>query len=132
MVAQVIVVGAGIGGLAVAHGLRSAGWSVVVLERAPVLAPVGAGLTLWPNALAALDALGVGEHVREVSAPIARAVTLAPDGRTLARIPLADLAARFEPLRAILRADLQRELVAALGAEAVRLGTEVARVDGLD
>ncbi len=34
MVAQVIVVGAGIGGLAVAHGLRSAGWSVVVLERA--------------------------------------------------------------------------------------------------
>lgn len=61
---QAVVVGGGIGGLAAAIGLRQAGWDVEVLERADELTEVGAGISLWPNGLAALDALGVGEPVR--------------------------------------------------------------------
>ena len=52
-----VVVGAGIGGLAAARALQSVDWSVRVLEQAPVLDPLGAGITLWPNAMHALDRL---------------------------------------------------------------------------
>lgn len=62
-----VIVGAGIGGLAAAIALRRRGWDVTVLERAPVLREVGAGISLWPNAIRALDLLGVGDQVREFS-----------------------------------------------------------------
>jgi 2-polyprenyl-6-methoxyphenol hydroxylase-like FAD-dependent oxidoreductase len=111
-VGQAIVVGAGIGGLAAAHGLRRDGWDVTVLERAPELASVGAGLTLWPNALAALDALDLGPRVRSIAQPVKSATTLSPDGRVMARLPLAEMTARFGTLLAVHRADLQRALIA--------------------
>jgi 2-polyprenyl-6-methoxyphenol hydroxylase-like FAD-dependent oxidoreductase len=59
-----VVVGGGIGGLAAAAGLNRIGWPAVVLEQAPAITEVGAGLSLWPNALRSLDALGIGEQVR--------------------------------------------------------------------
>ena len=61
---RTIVIGGGIAGLASALALTRRGWHVEVLERAPEFGEVGAGLSLWPNALRALDALGVGEQVR--------------------------------------------------------------------
>lgn len=59
-----VVVGGGIGGLAAAIGLQRIGWSAVVLEQAPAITDVGAGLSLWANALRSFDVLGVGEQVR--------------------------------------------------------------------
>ena len=56
---QALVVGGGIGGLAAALALQRVGWRARVLERSPVLTELGAGLSLWSNALAALDALGL-------------------------------------------------------------------------
>src|SRR5262249_61037939 len=61
---RAIIIGGGIAGLASALALTRHGWQVEVLERAPGLTEAGAGLSLWPNALRALDALGVGEPVR--------------------------------------------------------------------
>ena len=58
---KALVVGAGIGGLAAALALHRAGWQVQVLERATALGEVGAGLTLSPNAMLAIDWLGLGE-----------------------------------------------------------------------
>lgn len=63
------VIGGGIGGLATALALANAGWTVTVFEKAPVLTEVGAGITLWPNALAALDHLGIGDDIRSRAAP---------------------------------------------------------------
>ena len=60
---RAVVVGAGIGGLAAALALARQGWQVSVLERAPELGEVGAGLTLSPNAMRALDWLGVREEL---------------------------------------------------------------------
>lgn len=54
-----VVVGGGVGGLAVAAGLHQRGWDVRVLERAPEFTEVGAGISLWPNAFRALAAVGV-------------------------------------------------------------------------
>ncbi len=57
---HVVVVGGGIGGLAAAVALHGVGWDVTVLERAPELAEVGAGVSLWPNAVRALQSIHPG------------------------------------------------------------------------
>ncbi|WP_433798517.1 FAD-dependent oxidoreductase [Actinomycetospora sp. CA-084318] len=62
--ARAVVVGAGLGGLAGAIALARRGWEVTVLERRDRPGEVGAGIALWPNGLAALDELGVGDDVR--------------------------------------------------------------------
>ena len=49
-----IVIGGGIGGLALAAGLRGSGLEPIVLERAPEFRALGAALTLAANAMRAL------------------------------------------------------------------------------
>ncbi|MBK8541534.1 MAG: FAD-binding protein [Ardenticatenia bacterium] len=61
---RAVIVGGGIGGLAAAIALQQAGLEVRVLEQAGSLRAAGAGLWLWPNALAALDRLGALGAVR--------------------------------------------------------------------
>ena len=82
--ARAVVIGAGIGGLAAAAGLRAAGWDVTVCERAAALEPVGAGLALAPNGLRALDALGIGDAVRAHAVPQEMGIR-SPGGRWLLR-----------------------------------------------
>lgn len=60
----VLVAGGGIGGLATALALVRRGFTVKVLEQAPELGEIGAGMQLGPNAFHAFDALGVGEKGR--------------------------------------------------------------------
>ena len=48
---SVIVIGAGIGGLALALALQRRGISVAIYERASKLAEVGAGVMLTPNSI---------------------------------------------------------------------------------
>src|SRR6185312_4768451 len=62
---DVIVVGAGLGGLAAAVGLHRAGHTVSVLQRAPQSRETGAGIGIMPNGVLALDALGLGAAARE-------------------------------------------------------------------
>ena len=60
----VIVAGGGIGGLAAALALVRQGFNVQVLEQAPEIGEIGAGIQLGPNAFHAFDALGVGDKTR--------------------------------------------------------------------
>ena len=64
---HVIIIGAGIGGLAAALSLHRHGMRVSVYEQAPELREFGAGLMVTPNAMHALDFLGVGDVIAATS-----------------------------------------------------------------
>lgn len=86
MKGNVVVVGSGVGGLAAARALTQQGWSVAVYERSPALPRTGTALGMWPEALAALDEMGVGDKVRGAATRVSEAGTAGlrtPAGRTL-------------------------------------------------
>jgi 2-polyprenyl-6-methoxyphenol hydroxylase-like FAD-dependent oxidoreductase len=118
---RVAVIGAGIGGLTAAIGLQRAGAEVTVLERARGPAFVGAGLSLFGNGFTALDAVGLDLRHLGTPRPDLRAGQRRPDGRWLSVTP----AAALRELRVVHRADLHRELAAALRPGTIRYGTPV-------
>ena len=59
------IIGGGIGGLAAAIALHRAGREVLVFEQARRFSRVGADINLTPNAVRALDGLGIGAALRE-------------------------------------------------------------------
>ncbi|WP_322865557.1 FAD-dependent monooxygenase [Aquicoccus sp. G2-2] len=73
---NVIVIGAGIGGLAAACALGLRGARVRVLEQAPAITEVGAGLQMSPNAVAVLRGLGLEPALLASDAVRGRAVVL--------------------------------------------------------
>ncbi|CAD6241905.1 unnamed protein product [Miscanthus lutarioriparius] len=62
---DIVVVGAGLAGLATALGLHRRGVRSLVLESSPALRTSGFAFTAWQNAFRALDALGVGDKIRK-------------------------------------------------------------------
>ncbi|GAA3434822.1 FAD-dependent monooxygenase [Kutzneria kofuensis] len=104
-----MVVGGGIGGLAAAARLRMDGWDVRVLERAGGLPETGTALGLWPAAVKALDAIGVGDLAREQGRPQLRTTLLRPDGTRIASMSQKD------PIHLLSRPPLLRLLHKAAG-----------------
>lgn len=88
MTGTAVVVGAGVGGLATAIGLRRAGWRVSVLERRTEPERYGTAFGIHPTAQAALDRLGVGEAFRARAVPYRGARIRTPEGAVLASLPL--------------------------------------------
>jgi 2-polyprenyl-6-methoxyphenol hydroxylase-like FAD-dependent oxidoreductase len=68
----ILIAGGGIGGLAAALGLARKGIGRIVLEKAPVLGEIDAGIQLGPNAFHAFDYLGVGDAARAMAVFIDR------------------------------------------------------------
>jgi salicylate hydroxylase len=119
------ILGAGIGGLAAAVSLRQAGHAVTVFEQASRFARVGADINLTPNAVRALDGIGVGEALRETAArPRYRISRMWDTGEETSRLGMAEEAeARYgAPQLTLHRADLMSALEAALPAGLVQLG----------
>ncbi len=87
------IVGAGIGGLVAAIALRRAGHDVIVFEQAKQFARVGADINLTPNAVRALDGLGVGEAARVTAARPSHRISRTYDtGEETSRLEMADSA----------------------------------------
>jgi salicylate hydroxylase len=132
---RILIVGAGIGGLAAALALLRDGHDVAVYEQADRLAELGAGVQISANGARALFALGLEGAIRRVwSEPAGKEIRLWNTGETWKLFDLgAESAARYgAPYFMIHRADLHTALVDAVRAvrpDAIHLG---ARASGFD
>ena len=111
----VLVAGGGIGGLSAALSIAATGRAVTVLEKAPELGEIGAGIQLGPNAFHVFDRLGIGERARKMAVFIDNLLLMdaMADGE-ICRVPLGDdFRAHFgNPYAVIHRGDLHGVLLA--------------------
>ena len=124
---KAIVVGAGIGGLAVGLAMKRIGWTVMVCDPGIRHVPDITSITLWSNAMAALRDLGVEEGVLPRS-HVLRAVHIrSREGRVLARFDAKELEGKRGAMSVcITRADLMDVLLGALGRDVVVPGMTIA------
>jgi salicylate hydroxylase len=116
------VVGGGIGGIAAACSLRQRGVDVTVFEQARALGEVGAGLTIFPNALRQLERLGLGEALAAVGAKIGEGSRYCrADGTVVGPIVTTD-STGWNGMYGMHRADLLNILAAKLPSKTIRLG----------
>jgi 2-polyprenyl-6-methoxyphenol hydroxylase-like FAD-dependent oxidoreductase len=99
---RAIIVGGGIGGLTTAFALRRIGAEVVILEKTAELREIGAGISIWVNAMEVLAGLGLADAVR------------AAGGATISRLPSEALGKMFGLNVILTRSDLQRVLLDAV------------------
>jgi 2-polyprenyl-6-methoxyphenol hydroxylase-like FAD-dependent oxidoreductase len=125
MAHEIVVVGAGIAGLATAVALQRRGHDVTVIEERTDTSS-GAGISIWPNALAALDEIGVGDAVRESGGRVTAGALRWRDGSWLRR-PSAErmITALGEPLVVVRRCTLTNVLLGALEPGTVETGLAV-------
>ena len=121
---RVLIVGAGIAGLALARALHRCGITAEVVERVAEWHPLGAGIYLPANAVRALDDLGIGPAEAQAN-PIAHQRLLDHRGNLLADIDLDRLWDGVGGCVAIHRAELHEALRQATAEVPVRLGTSV-------
>jgi FAD-dependent urate hydroxylase len=131
MTLRILVVGAGIAGLAAARGLRVAGFRPDVVEELPATMTPAAGIYLPGNATRALRHLGLDAPLRPLGDLIFRQVFQDSRGRQLFEMDVAALWAGVGESRALSRADLQRVLLTGVGGE-VRYNTTVRDVHLID
>ena len=81
---MILVVGGGIAGLALAVALSRHGIPCELIERESTWTTTGAGITIYPNGIRALDTMGLAEAVRTAGRPVDRVRTLNAHGELVA------------------------------------------------
>jgi 4,5-epoxidase len=114
---EVVVVGAGPTGLALACGLRAAGVAVRVFDKAAGPAVTSRALGLQPRGVEVLDRLGALDDLPDRGLPI-RSVVITVNGRELARLRIGQSMQRLGGTTALLmsQADIEAALRGRLGA----------------
>ena len=127
----VAIIGGGVGGLTAYIALLKAGIEATVFEQAPAFARVGADLNLTPNAVRALDGLGLGDAVRTTAArPAFRLSRTWDTGEETSRLPMSDEAERKygSPQLTIHRAELLNALLESVDPEGLVFGKQLDKI----
>lgn len=128
---RVVIVGAGIGGLAAAVALQRVRVETVILEQAAEIREVGAGVSLWSNAMSALRELGVQDKVMAAGSVVERIVSQTLNGRHLGVDDLSEISRSVgEPSICVRRAALQQILLEELPSSSVRTGMRCIGFEG--
>ncbi|CAN5347460.1 flavin-dependent oxidoreductase [soil metagenome] len=130
---DVLIVGGGIGGLALALSCHQAGIACRVFEAAPEVHPLGVGINLLPHAMRELSELGLAEKLTAECIETRELAFYSRDGQFIFKEPRGRYAGYDWPQLSIHRADLHRVMLdavrARLGDGAVRLGHRCLRLD---
>jgi len=125
---QVVIVGAGIGGLSLAVFFRQAGIQPVVIEADEEFDQQGNVVELWPEATALLERLGVAEAVRDAGTVVTEWTQRQPDGTVVDRLvtnpPGGFLTIPYGRLR--------EQLLEHIGPDAIRTGITLRSLDASD
>ncbi len=123
---EVLIVGAGIGGLSLGLMLQRAGIACRIYEAAPELKPLGVGINLLPHAMKELDALGLQDRLAGLGVLTEEAAFFNRFGQLIYKEPLGRAAGYAWPQISIHRGDLHLVLrdafVGAAGADRLHLG----------
>jgi len=126
---SIAVVGAGMGGLAVAATLRRAGFNVDVYEQASRFARIGAGIQMMPNSMKVLRGIGVEDRLKELAfAPYSHLNRDAYSGELMRELPMPENL-YGAPYLCMHRADLHGALASAVPAESIHLNKKLIGLD---
>ncbi|XXG40374.1 hypothetical protein AAC387_Pa01g1109 [Persea americana] len=130
-VEDIVIVGAGISGLATALGLHRIGLRSLVLESSESLRVTGYAFTTWTNAWKALDALGIGDYLRQQHGQIQGLVSVSSvTGVTTAQMSLMEQGkCGNHEVRCVMRNILLETLVKELPQGTIRFGSKVVSLE---
>ncbi len=129
---KALVIGGGIGGLATAIALRQIGMEVELYERVAELREVGAGLSLWANAIKALDRLGLGAEIRTLALPETAGAIRSPAGTPLMSMSNTELRAKFGELSVMVHRGALHDMLRRALDQPIQLGMECVAVEEED
>ena len=130
---NVVIVGAGMGGLTTAIAMEQAGYSVQLYDRVSALRPAGAGISLWSNGVKVLNRLGLGGKIAAIGGPMERMAYYSQRGELLTAFSLSPVVERVgQAPYPVARTDLQQMLLEAFGPERVQLNKRCVAVEQTD
>jgi 2-polyprenyl-6-methoxyphenol hydroxylase-like FAD-dependent oxidoreductase len=124
--ADVLIVGGGVGGLALALSLHQAGISCRVFEAAPEVQPLGVGINILPHGMRELCELGLQDALAASAIETRELAFYSRHGQFIYKEPRGRYAGYDWPQLSIHRADLHKVL---LDATVQRLDRDAVRLD---